>query len=148
MDLKNISESKKVRNIIITIGIIIVVLSILFVGMNIGEHRARFASEFGNNYERNFVGPINMMGGNFGRMMPNGNGAVGKIVSLNLPQIVVSGPDNLEKTVIISASTTIREFQQNLKNTDLKVGDSVIVIGNPNTTGQIEAGLIRVMPAK
>lgn len=139
MDLKNIHESKIVRDIIIVIGILIIVLSILFVGINIGEHRARFAGQFGDNFERNFVGPR-------GGMMPGGHGAVGSILSISLPTMIINGPDNLEKTILISTSTLIREFQQNIRGSDLKIGDSIIVIGNPNGNGQIEAELIRIMP--
>ena len=147
MDLKNISESKVVRDIIIIIGIIIVALSILFIGINIGEHRARFAGEFGDNYQRNFLGPRgSMMGGYFGQMLPGGHGATGNILSINLPQIIINGPDNLEKTILVGTSTMIRQFQQNIQSTDLKTGDFVTVLGNPNNSGQIEAALIRVMP--
>jgi hypothetical protein len=147
MDLKNISESKVVRDIIIIIGIIIVALSILFIGINIGERRARFAGEFGDNYQRNFLGPRgSMMGGYFGQMLPGGHGATGNILSINLPQIIINGPDNLEKTILVGTSTMIRQFQQNIQSTDLKTGDFVTVLGNPNNSGQIEAALIRVMP--
>lgn len=147
MKLEDIHKSKVVRDIIIVIGIIIVVLGILFVGMNIGERRARFAGQFGQNYERNFSGPRGGMmgGGYFGRMTPGGHGAIGNILSINLPQIIINGPDNLEKTILVSTSTTVRQFQQNIQSTDLKVGDSVVVIGNPNNNGQIEAQLIRIM---
>jgi hypothetical protein len=149
MDLKNIHESKAVRDIIIVIGIIIIVLSILFAGMNIGERRARFAGQFGQNYERNFLGPRGGMmgGGYFGEMMPGGHGAIGNILSINLPQIIINGPDNLEKTVLVGTSTLVRQFQQNIQSSNLKVGDFVTVLGNPNNNGQIEAQLIRIMPS-
>lgn len=139
-------ESKAVRAVIITIGVIIFVLTILFVGINIGEYRARFAGEFGNNFERNFWGPRGMMGGYFGRMLPGGHGAAGQILSVNLPQIIINGPDNLEKTVLVGTSTIVRLFQANIQSSDLKAGDFVIVIGNPDSNGQIEASFIRVMP--
>jgi hypothetical protein len=140
-------NSKIVRDIIIIIGIIIMVLSILMAGISIGEHRARFAGEFGDSYERNFLGPRGMMGGGyFGGMMPGGHGAIGNILSISLPQMIISGPDNLEKTILVGASTTVRQFQQNIKSSDLKAGDFVVVIGNPNDKGQIDARFIRVMP--
>jgi hypothetical protein len=138
---------KNVRAVIIGIGVVIMVLGILRIGISIGEHRARFASQFGDNFERNFRGPRSgMMGGYFNNMMPNGNGAIGEIISLNLPQLVVNGSDNLEKTIIVSTSTVIRQFQGNIQSSDLKTGDFVVVIGNPNNNGQVEAKLIRVMP--
>lgn len=147
MKLENIHESKAVRVVIITIGAIIFVLTILFIGMSIGEHRARFAGEFGNNFERNFLGPRGrMVGGYLGGMLPGGHGAAGQILSVNLPQIIISGQDNLEKTVLVNASTTVRLFQENIMSSDLKAGDFVIVIGNPDSNGQIEASFIRVMP--
>jgi hypothetical protein len=147
LDFKKISESKKVRGILIGIVVCVILLVILSAGINIGEHKARFAGQFGDNFERNFVGPRDgMMGGNFGRMMPGGHGTIGEILSINLPQIIVSGPDNLEKTVLISTSTLIRRFQENIKISDLKTGDFVVIIGNPNQNGQIEAKLIRMMP--
>lgn len=139
--------SKNVRNVIIGIGILIILLGVLKVGISIGEHRARFAAQFGDSFERNFLGPRSgMMGVRFAPIMPNGNGAIGEIISLNLPQAVISGPDNLEKTVIIGTSTAIRRFQENIRSADLKTGDWVIVIGNPTDNGQVEAKLIRVMP--
>lgn len=127
-------ESKVVRDIIIIIGIIIVALSILFIGISIGARRARFAGDFRNNFERNIKGPTSI------------HGAVGQILSVNLPQIIITGPDNLEKTVLLATSTVVRQFQQNIQNSVLKVGDLITVIGDPNANGQIEAKFIRVMP--
>jgi len=148
-DIKKIYESKLGRNIVIGIGVVIVILGILEVGMSVGEHRARFAGEFGNNFERNFLGPRDgmMRGMFFEERMPGGHGAAGEIVSINLPQIVVSGPDNLEKIIVVGTSTAVHEFQQNLQSTDLKVGDFIVVLGSPNSQGQIEAKLVRIMPS-
>ncbi|MCX6715990.1 MAG: hypothetical protein NT077_03155 [Candidatus Taylorbacteria bacterium] len=148
MDIKKIHQSKTVVGILIAIGIIIIALVILRVGVYIGYHKASYAGQYGNNFERNFLGPRagmrNMM---FGNEYPSGHGAVGEIVSVNLPQFVVAGPDKLEKTVLIGTSTLIRRFQEEVKSSDLRSGDYVIVLGNPNTSGQIESKLIRIMPA-
>ena len=147
MDFKNTHQSKTIRGIIIGIGITVLILCILFVGMNIGEHRARFAGQFGDNFERNFMRPRGGMMGPLNETLPGGHGAVGEIISINLPQIIINGPDNLEKIILISASTTIRQFQENIQDANLKVGDFVTVIGNPNESGQVEAKLIRIMPS-
>lgn len=145
--MEDIDKSKTIRDIIIGIGIIILVLGILRAGISIGEHRARFAGQFGDNFERNFLGPRgSMMGGYFDEMMPGGHGVIGEIISINLPQMIVSGPDNLEKTVLVATSTVIRQFQENIKSSDLKIGNFVVVLGNPDNNGQVEAKLIRVMP--
>lgn len=141
-------KQKVLKEIVIGIAAIVAVLIILFVGINIGEHRARFVGQYGENYQRNFLGPRGgMMGGFFNQRAPVSNGAVGEIVSVNLPQLVVSGPDNLEKTILVGTSTVIRQFQQNLNESQLKTGDFITVLGDPNDQGQIVAKLIRVMPA-
>lgn len=145
LDFKNIHESKTVRGIIIGISIAVIALLILFVGINVGRHQAEFACQFGGNFEKNFMGP-KMGGGIFGGM-PSGHGAAGEIISINLPQIVVSGPDNLEKIITISDGSVIRRFREGVASADLKVGDFIVVIGDPNNQGEIEAKLIRVMPS-
>jgi hypothetical protein len=147
MKLEDIHQSKVVREIIVIIAVVISVLFVLLIGINIGERRARFAGEFGNNFERNFIGPRGgIMGGFFNQRLPGGHGAIGKIISINLPQMIISGPDNLEKTILVSTSTLIRRFRENIQSAELKVGDFVVAIGDPNNKGQIEAKLIRIMP--
>lgn len=148
-NMENKNESMLVRNIIIGIGVLILVLGILRIGISLGERRARFAGEFGDNYQRNFIGPMGRGGirGFLNEGLPGGHGAVGEIVSINLPKIVVNGSDNLEKIVAIGTSTVMRQFQQNIQSTDLKVGDFIVVLGSPDNQGIIDAKLIRIMPA-
>lgn len=148
MDFRDIHKSKTVRGVLIGLGVAVLVLVIFQVGMVAGYHKARFGARFGDNFERNFGGP---RGGNFGGRlpgpgMPGGHGAVGEIVSVSLPQIVVAGPDNLEKTVLVATSTMVREFRDEITADQLKVGDLVVVLGNPNDEGQVDAKLIRLMP--
>ncbi len=135
------------RNIVIGAVVVLLVLGILKAGIMIGYHKARYAGNFGNNFERNFVGP---RGGNmmfFSReTMPSGHGAVGEIISINLPRITISSPDLLEKTLLLGTSTLIRRFQQEIKMEDLKVGDRAVILGNPNESGEIEVKLMRLMP--
>ncbi len=147
MKTEDIHNSKTVRGIIIGIGITVLVLIILWVGIDIGYRKARFAGQFGDNFERNFLGP---RGGERGMMynenIPGGHGASGKIISVNLPQFVVSGADNLEKTITVGTTTVIRSFQEDIAVSNLQVGGYVVVLGNPNENGQIEASLVRIMP--
>jgi len=79
--------------------------------------------------------------------LPGGHGAVGRIIKVSLPTMVVSGPDNLEKVVMIKDDTIVRQFRSDLKPGDLKIDQNVVVVGSPNEDGQIEAKLIRLMPA-
>ena len=148
MDLKNIHKSKTVRGVLMGLGVAVLVLVIFQAGIVAGYHKAKFGARFGDNFERNFIGS---RGGGFGGRfpvpdMPGGHGAVGKIVSISLPQMVVAGPDNLEKTVLVSTSTMTRKFRDEISVDQLKVSDFVVVLGNPDNDGMIEAKLIRVMP--
>ena len=54
--------------------------------------------------------------------------------------------DKTEKVVLVKKDTNIQEMRQELKAENLKIDDFVIIIGNPNPQGQIEAKFIRVMP--
>lgn len=150
MNIKEYIQSQSFKGILIGIFIAIIALVIFQSGVAVGERKASFAHRFGDNFERNFRDP---QGGGFmprgfpgGADMPGGHGAVGKIVSINLPLIVVAGPDNLEKTVVVGDATEIREFRDTIQASELTVGDFIIVLGTPNDQGQVDAKLIRLAP--
>jgi hypothetical protein len=154
MNLENIHKSKIVAGIIIGLLIAIIVLAIFQFGVMVGYKKANFSRNMGDNFQRNFMGEFgeNRLGGGpfggFGGEMdfPGGHGAVGEIVSINLPNIVVTGPDNLEKTVIVDSKTAVRQFREEIKSEDLKTGQFIVVLGNPNDDGAVLAKLIRVVP--
>lgn len=149
MNIKEFIQSQTFRGIIIGLSIAVVGLIIFQAGVAVGERKATFSQRFGDNFERNFRGgDEGMMFSEFhtaSPMPPSGYGAVGEIISIALPYIVVAGPDNLEKTIVISTDTYIREFQSELNAEDLKVGDHIVTLGEPNEKGQIEAKLIRLL---
>jgi hypothetical protein len=153
MEQKNFFQSKIFTKILYVVGILIIALIIFQAGMFVGFRKAEFSGKFGNNYRETFGGPrggfgIGMMQGFFGdENFPSAHGAVGKIIKINLPTLVVIGPDNVEKVVLIKDDTQIVEFRQQIKPADLKLDDYIVVIGTPNNSSQIEAKLIRIMPA-
>ncbi|HBD24437.1 MAG: hypothetical protein A2566_01440 [Candidatus Zambryskibacteria bacterium RIFOXYD1_FULL_40_13] len=150
MNIKNFIQSRVFRGILIGLAIAVAILVIFQAGVFIGYRKATFGHHFGDNFERNFKDPKGMSfgfrGGPAGMGMPGGHGAAGKIVSIALPLIVVAGPDNLEKTLVIDEDTEIREFQNTITKDKLQVGDFIIVLGTPNEAGEIEAKLIRLAP--
>ena len=151
-EVKKVFESKVMMGVMYGIGAILVLLVVFVAGMTVGIHRASFGNAWQKNYERNFgMMPRGMFLGqeiipeqNY--YFPNAHGAAGKIIRIQLPTIVVADRDNTEKTILIGTSTNIREQRQNMTPADLKVGDFVVAIGNPNTSGQITADLIRITP--
>ncbi len=151
MNIKNFIQSQSFRGILIGLAIAIVALIIFQTGVSVGYRKATFGHRLGDNFERNFKDPrgvnFGFPGGPNAMNMPSSYGAVGEIVSIALPLIVVAGPDNLEKTLIINEDTEIREFRDTITKDKLEVGNFVIVLGTPNDSGQIEAKLIRLAPA-
>lgn len=149
MDFTKLSESKNFRTVLLIIIIVVLALLIFQAGQAVGYRKAMFSNHLGENYYRAF-GPRNIdMYGMMGRDgMPGGHGAVGKIVKVNLPSVVIEGPDNIEKEIIIEGQTLIRNADQAGTSTDLKTDDFVTVIGTPNENGQIQAKLIRVLPPR
>ncbi len=138
------------RWVIIGLAGFIVVVLIFGVGVKVGGMKARFSYRWGENYHRNFAGPP---GGFFGNFMMNdreftdAHGVFGQIIKIDGSTLVVKGQDDVEKLIVVKGDTVINRFRDTVKVGDLKVDEYVVVIGSPNDSGQIEAKLIRVMPA-
>jgi hypothetical protein len=144
-NIEKIFTSKTSFKILCGIGIIIAALLIFSLGVTVGFHKASFGHAWGENYERNFgFGPDHPLLGNDN--FPNANGAIGKIIKIELPTIIVQDKDNTEKVILIKDDTKIEKTRETVTVNDLKIDDFVVVIGVPNDKGQIEAKFIRVMP--
>jgi hypothetical protein len=142
-DIEKFFESKTSSRVLFCILVVIIVLLIFSAGIIVGFHKASFGRDWGENYERNFgMRPDHPALDNF----PNAHGAIGKIIKTELPTIIVQDRDNTEKVVLINDDTQIQKVRNIMTTNDLKVDDFVIVIGSPNSQGQIEAKFIRVMP--
>lgn len=153
MDLKEIAESKNYKRIVIGIIILIIVFFIFQAGYFVGIRKAEFSFRMGDNYYRTFgdnrgiFGVPQMMGIQRDNLV-GANGAIGKIVKMELPTIIVADQNNVEKIVKIEDETLIRSFRNEIKSSDLKIGNFVTVIGEPDeNSSSIEAKLIRVVPS-
>jgi len=163
--IKNITSQKYFKTILWGIGGLIIILGTFAAGISVGLHKARYSYQWGANYERNFMGvpPRGMMGsggpmgpggfgggpggmmGNFeGRDFRNGHGMAGAVVSVNGNAIVVKDRNNNENTVNVSDKTIIKSGSNDLKITDLKADEHIVVMGTPGDNGVVNADLIRV----
>ena len=141
MTIKDFTESKKFRVIIWVIVGFLAALFIFQAGIFVGFRRASFSFSAGDNYYRTFgAGPDGSPD------FPNSHGVSGKIIKISLPMILVASDDGVEKSILVGSSTPVRQFRQMLSPSDLKVDDTVIIIGSPNSNSQIEAKLIRIIP--
>ena len=151
--IKKVFESKKYKTIIYTLGFLFIIFLVFQAGMIAGFRKASFGRNWGDNYTKNFGSPhrgFKMMGEEFGDFgnLPNAHGAIGKIIKVELPSIVVfDNKDQTEKIIIIDDKTEIRKMRDIVSVNELKIDDNIVVIGTPNSSGQIEARLIRFIPA-
>lgn len=144
-DIKRAFESKISFKILCGLGIIVIALLIFSAGVTVGFYKASFGHAWSENYERNFgMRPdFSIFGEN---NFPNAGGAIGKIIKIELPTLIVQDKDNVEKVILTNDDTQIEKMRQPAQTTDLKVDDFIVVIGAPDEQGQIEAKFIRVMP--
>lgn len=148
METKSFFQSRGFKIALYIIGGLLIFLIIFQAGMFMGYRRAAFTYKWGDDYYRNFGGK---RGGFMMMNIPredffNPNGTVGKVIKVSLPTLTVLGNENVEKTVLIKSDTAIIRFRDQIKSSDIKVDDNVVVIGSPNEQSQIEAKLIRIMP--
>ena len=150
--LKDFGCSKGFRLVAMAIVILVVLLAVFQAGRFVGFRQAIFSGHLGDNYYRAFEDSGRGMMGNPGPHsfwsddLPNGHGAAGKIIKINLPNIVVLGPDNIEKVIKVDDKTLVRRFRNTVKASDLSVGDFIVVIGTADESSEIAAKLIRLLP--
>jgi hypothetical protein len=167
MDTKEIVKSRNFKLAIGVVGVLLVALVSFAGGVVVGLHKAKFSYDWGKNYERNFMGasfkdsgmntgdnldgktnsrkamldfPRNIEGRDF----RNAHGLAGTIISITDSNIIVKDRDNKESTVAVTDETIIKDHMEDVKITDLKTDDQIVVMGKPNDGGTIEADLIRI----
>lgn len=149
MSLKEMFKPTHLNKLLIILAAAVVLIFVFTAGVLVGHEKGRFSRAWGENYYRNIMGPGGSGRGmmDFGRPEFNPHSGFGQIIKIEGNNIIVKGPDNVEKIIVVDDRTAIQKFNQSLKITDLKVDDYIVVIGRPNSQGQVEAKLIRVMPA-
>lgn len=138
--------------IIGVLGFFIVFLA-FSTGLFIGGAKARFTYSWAESYHKNFGGPKGGFLGNWQKTPPmpgefmGAHGVFGQIIKIEESAVVIKSPSNEEKVVVFSEDTIINRFKEEIKINDLKVDDYIVIIGEPDDSGQIKAKFIRVMPS-
>ena len=146
--LKELLESKKTKVTLAVLLALFVILLAFNAGMAVGFRKARFSYEYGDNYHKNFAGPSRGFGDDMrGDSFLNSHGSFGEITEIASTTLVIKAGSEPEKVIAISSSTEIRRFRDRITLPELETGDKVVVVGEPNDSGQIEAKLIRVIPS-
>lgn len=144
--MKNYFQSPAVSKVILALAILLVILLIFQVGVLVGYRRGIFSSDWNSAYDRGMDDPHFI----FAPFIHDGDdinphGTIGQIVSVHLPSLLIKGSTTAEQTITISSSTTLRFMHSTASTADLAPGDQVIVIGEPQQNGTIDAVFIRIM---
>lgn len=159
MNSNKIFQSKEFKVLVLSLTGLIAVCAIFEAGMIVGYKKGIYAYRWQEHYEQNFGGPRGrspfdgkhlspMMGIRHfvGSDMMGAHGISGTIIKVDELTIVMRGKDDVEKIIVLDSYARIKRAHDTIHITDLKPQDTIVVIGNPNDAGQIEAKFIRVMP--
>ncbi len=138
-------HSKTFKFIIVFLAELILLVGVFSLGVNVGIKKAGFTYAWSQNYFNNFGGRSPLVPPPPSGQFFNAHGLDGTILTLDKNTVIIKDEDNNEKTLVISPQTTIRQNFQNIQAGNLKIGEEIIVIGEPNPQGQIDAKLIRVL---
>ena len=132
------------KGLAIGFGIAFAVVVIFSFGMFIGEQKARFSSHWGDNYSREFGGPPPPLGIGGPRGPFGGHGAAGIVIKKEATQLLLRGPDNAEKVILIDKATYFVKGRDKATLKDIKEISGIVVVGTPDNKGRIKARLIRI----
>ncbi len=125
----------KTRTLLYTLSGILVLLVVFGAGIVVGYRRALFAVAWSGRMFRH-------MPGAFGPF--DAHGVAGEVTQVSTSTITVVSSDGNERTVSISSGTLIRGMTGALTMAEIKAGDRVTILGDPEPDGQVFARFIRV----
>lgn len=138
-------EPKIFKRIILGIGVFIILLLVFQLGVYVGFRKAQFSFRWGDNYHRNFGGPRGGFLRDFeGKDFINGHGISGTIAKIDGNNIIIKDRDGVEKIIIVTNSASIKKGRADIRLSDLKIDDRMVVIGSPKDDGSIEAKIVRI----
>lgn len=142
-NLEKIVSSKTFLRIVKATAAALVLLLVFACGILVGLEKARFSYELGDHYYHAFAGsPGFFMDRNF----LNAHGSSGNIIKIDGNTVTVENSEGVEKNIEIGNDSQIRMGHQEINPSDLKLNENIVVIGTPDSQGEIDARLIRVMP--
>jgi len=147
MEKNSFFQSKTLGGAILGVVVFLMILLVFKAGVIVGVKKADFSCRWADNYHRNFGGPkAGFFLGFDDRDLFEANGTFGKIIKIDGASFVIQGPADMERLILTNETTVIKRLRETVKVSDLKIDDYVVVIGEPNAAGQIEAKLIRMLP--
>lgn len=148
MSFKDFFKPAHFNKLLVVLAVTVVLVLIFTLGVFVGHEKGRFSRSWEKNYYGNIMGSGRRGMMNFDRPGFNAHSGLGQIIKIDGNNLVIKDQANVEKTILVTDKTAIVRDNQNIKITDLKVDDKIVIIGRPNDQGQIEPRLIRILPAQ
>jgi hypothetical protein len=146
--MKNFFEKKSYTKLLSILAVLLIAWIVFSAGMFVGYHKAAFSLDRDDLYRKGFGSPDSPFAPFMhGSDDVNPHGAMGQIVSVNFPLLMIKSPGNAEQIIILSSSTTIRLLHGMASTSDIKAGQYAITVGEPNDKGEVQASFIRIIPA-
>lgn len=140
-------RSRTFMSIIIGVFALALLAIVFSAGAMVGARKARFSYEWGDNYHRNFAGPRNgFLFGPRDLEFMEVHGVAGQLMQIDGSVLLINGRNDRERTVITSNGTIIKRFNETVGLSTLQNGEMLVIIGEPDNQGQINAKFIRVIP--
>lgn len=136
-------QSKRAR---VTIGIVVALILALLIfhaGVVFGSHRGFGRYDSYRGFRHPFLPSGFALPHGF---IPNDHGAVGTISALTPPTLTMKTRGETSQVVVFGTSTMIRDMR-NASTTALSVGAQIVVLGEPDSEGRINAKVIRILPS-
>jgi hypothetical protein len=142
--MSNFLQSKKLHIVLWALAGLIICLLIFGFGMMVGSARAGFVARFNENYYRNFNGPPGPLSGMMGPNPVAMHGLVGTVINVGSSTITIEDPMGNEQFVGAASGTVFRESGNDISIGEIKIGDRIAAIGEPDTQGKVQAHFIKV----
>lgn len=147
MNTAEFLKSPKFKSVVYLLAILLAAVVIFEAGVAVGYHRAAFSYHWNAGFMGDDRDPRAFFAVfQHGPDEPNPHGTIGQVVSVHLPELLVKGPNTPEQLVIVGPGTQVRRFRSDGTSTDIAAGQQVIVVGDPDDKGQIQASFVRILP--
>lgn len=144
----NPKESKQIKGIApaAIIGIVVAIAA-SFGGFKYGQSKSTVSAAAGRNFSgaSNFAGGRRAPGGSTGFGGAGANAITGEIIASDATSITVKLRDGGSKIIFFSSSTPVTKTAAGTKN-DLKIGESILIMGAANEDGSVNAQSIQLRP--
>lgn len=127
---------------------LVVLLLVFKAGLDLGLRKGAFTCQWSENYHKNFGGPPP---GGLLQMIDRddsvqAHGVFGTVIQTATGTLIVKQNDGVEKLVNVGDDTVIQLMRQRVPIGEVHVSETVVVIGEPNEQGQIDATFVRILP--